>query len=339
MQQVVIMCYQEKFLHLVVAIGLVLLCGYGSAMAQESAATTPPATLPATAPSEPAIRTAEGGRMILNFKDASISAVLEQLSEVAGFAIVPEIKVEGRVTLLSKQAVTPDEAVALLNSVLKTNGYAAIQMGKILKIIPRDRAKKSSIPVRWGSDPEKIDPSDELITQVVPIRFADAVQLKQDLAALIGIEADLSANASSNSLILTDSAANVRRIVQIISILDTHLADSSEVKVFQLKYAGASAAARLINEVFRTDNVPGQQQAVPLPLQLLQRLGRGGGQPGGYQDLERSKVGASEGRKLMATDWPSSGLTVRLAEVRITGTLMKRLEVSLTVPETTTRSM
>jgi general secretion pathway protein D len=77
----------------------------------------------------------------LNYKDASIDAVLEYLSDVAGFVIVKEVPVTGRVTVLSKQPVTPNEAVALLNTVLKTNGYTAIQMGRILKITARDRAK------------------------------------------------------------------------------------------------------------------------------------------------------------------------------------------------------
>lgn len=220
--------------------------------------TTQPATQPTAAarptemPTEAYVRRLNGA-LLLNFKDASIDAVLEQLSEVAGFIIVKETKVEGRVTLLSKQAVSPDEAVSLLNTVLKTNGYAAIQMGRVLKIVPRDTAKRSSIPVRSGSDPTKIQPTDELITQVIPIKYADAAQLRADLAPLIGAEADFTANASSNSLIVTDSAANIKRIAEIISALDTHMADSAEVKVFQLEYASAANAARLILEVFRED--------------------------------------------------------------------------------------
>src|SRR5690242_14599698 len=66
----------------------------------------------------------------LNFKDASVDAVLEYLSDVAGFVIVKEVPVSGRVTLLSKQPVSPSEAVALLNTVLKPNNLTAIQMGR-----------------------------------------------------------------------------------------------------------------------------------------------------------------------------------------------------------------
>ncbi|HEX2971937.1 MAG TPA: type II secretion system secretin GspD [Tepidisphaeraceae bacterium] len=212
----------------------------------------PVAAAPTTQP-EIGVTLAPGGGLILNFKDASIDTALEQLSDVGRFIIVKETKLDGRVTLVSKQPVNSEEAVALLNTALKTNGYAAIQMGRILKVLPRDKAKRSNIPVRSGSDPLKIEPTDELITQVIPIRFADAVQLKNDLAPMIGTDADFSANASSNSVIITDSAANIRRITEIISALDTHMADSSDVKVFRLKNASAANTARLITDVFKED--------------------------------------------------------------------------------------
>src|SRR5437762_1055388 len=250
-------------------VALVLLAGL-QAKAQQP--TTRPATQPANG--QQGVIRADGG-IILNFKDASIDAVLEQLSEVAGFIVVKETKPEGKVTLLSKQPIKRDEILPVLNTVLRNagSGYAAIQQGRVLKIVARDKAKRMPIPVRTGNDPLKVDASDELVTYVIPIRFADAMQLKADLAPLVSPDADFSANASSNSIILTDSTANIKRIMEIISALDTHLADSAEVKVFQLKFASASSTAKLINDVFKEEDQSAQGQ------------GRGGG--GGNNPFRR----------------------------------------------------
>src|SRR5213075_2894906 len=77
----------------------------------------------------------------------------------------------------------------------------------------------------------------------------------------------------SNALVLTDTSANVKRIVQIVAALDTHLADAAEVKVFQLEYASAASTAKLINDVFGTQaQFGGPQGAGQQP---------GGGGPGG----------------------------------------------------------
>ena len=92
----------------------------------------------------------------------------------------------------------------------------AIQMGKLLKIDSLDDAKHADIPVRTGADPTKIANTDELITQIIPVRSVDAVKLKTDLQPLVNTDADLTANAASNSLMLTDTSANVKRIVEIV---------------------------------------------------------------------------------------------------------------------------
>lgn len=226
------------------------------------------------------------GKLVLNFKDASIDVVLDELSAVAGYVIVKEVRTEGRVTLVSRQPLNAEDAVSLLNTVLRNAGYSAIAQGRILKIVSRDKARRLNIPVRSGADPTKIEPTDELITQVIPLRYADATQLKSDLQPLMNPEADFTANASSNALVVTDTSANIRRIVQIVAALDTSVADASEVKVFQLQYANATNAAKLINEVFGTQGSGSrsnnQQQQFPFFMrQFMGGGGFGGGQGGG----------------------------------------------------------
>lgn len=252
------------------------------------AATQPsaPATAPATRPvndGPKGIIVQPGGGLLLNFKDASIDSVLDELSAVAGFIVVKEVKPEGRVTLISKQPVRAADAIPLLNTVLRNAGYAAIQQERILKIVPRDRAKRLNIPVRVGSNPADIESTDELITQVIPLRYADAPQLRQDLQPMINSEADFTANASSNALVITDTSANIRRIVEIVAALDTHLADAVEVKVFQLQYTTASTAAQLINTLFNDPTQQGARGGVggAGATPFGGRFGGAGGFPGG----------------------------------------------------------
>jgi general secretion pathway protein D len=229
------------------------------------------------------VTTQPGGGLILNFKDASIESVLDELSATAGFIVVKIAKPEGRVTLVSKQVVSPADAVSLLNTVLKSAGYAAVQQGRILKILSLDDAKVANIPVHIGSDPTKIDPTDELITQVIPLRQADATQLKNDLAPLVN-PAGFTANASSNALVVTDTAANIRRLVEIVSALDNNLVAASEVIVVQLNYASASGTAKLINDLFGDDasrNRNQQQGGFGGGFPFFRGFGGGGGGPGG----------------------------------------------------------
>src|SRR5258706_9577330 len=128
-----------------------------------------PATQPTTRPSpatQPNGNGAQGiiradGGIILNFKDASIDAVLEQLSEVAGFIVVKETNPEGKVTLLSKQPIKRDEILPVLNTVLRNagSGYAAIQQARLLQIKVRNKTKRTAHPVTNANETLKLKPS------------------------------------------------------------------------------------------------------------------------------------------------------------------------------------
>jgi len=254
-------------------------------------AATQPTSEPASAPapeSAPASQPAAvpGAPISLNFRDASLRTVLEYLSEVAGLVVVEEARVEGRVTVLSRQSITADEAVSLLDTVLKQKGYAAIRIGRTLKIVTLEQAKKELIPVRSGNDPEKITPGDSMVTQIIPIRNADAVKLKADLASLIPSSADVASNASSNTLIITGTESTVRRIVEIIRAIDVHMSEVSQVKVFQLKYANASSAAKLITDIFKEEQTTQQTAGFPFGGRRAFRMP---GMPGGASSEDSEK--------------------------------------------------
>src|SRR5690606_31558119 len=85
-----------------------------------------------------------GGGLMLNFNDVSIDVVLSELSAVAGFKVLKIVRPEGKINLVSKQPVKPSEAISLLNSVLRSHGYVAIQQEDTLKIISVAAAKKAN---------------------------------------------------------------------------------------------------------------------------------------------------------------------------------------------------
>ncbi|HNQ34826.1 MAG TPA: type II secretion system secretin GspD, partial [bacterium] len=234
--------------------------------------------------------------IVLNFQNASLDTILAYLSETAGFIVVRDVAVEGHLTIMSRQPITREEAITVLNTALYQKGYAAIVTGRTLRIIPLADAKKRNLPVRIGNDPSKIEPSDSVVTQIIPVRYVDAVKLRQDLAPLLPASAELIANASSNSLIMTDIEANIRRIMEIVNAVDTAVSSVAEIRVFQLRYANATNTARLINELFRSSQASrqsGQAGAVSGATRFF--TARGGQQPG--QVTVTTQPAASDGSR------------------------------------------
>src|ERR1039457_155786 len=215
----------------------------------------------------------------LNFRGAPLEMGVDYLSKAAGFTIVLETEVKGKVDVWNNRPLTRDEAVAVLDSALNRNGYAAVRNGRTLTIMSRDDAKKRNIPVMPGSNPEAIPKTDEMVTQIIPVRYANVAQLLKDLEPLKPSYATLTANDSANALVLTDTRANVRRMVEIVNALDTSVSSVSTVRVFPLKYADAKDLATAVKELFASPTT--NQQQGNNARQFFRGFGGGGGGGGG----------------------------------------------------------
>ncbi len=223
------------------AVCLILVFGAGVTRAQDA---------PDAAGRPQATTTPAPSGMLMNFEDAPLEAVLRQISEQLGLVIIDGDRLDQRVTIQSRAPLSEQDVVEALNSLLKVHGYAAVLAGRTLRIATLDEAKRSTIPVRSGADPDEIGESDMLIRQVIPVRYGDAERLARELAGIVPSYAILGSNKASNSLIYTATEADVHHLTEIVRALDVSQSAADVVAVFQLKNADAANAATLVQNIF-----------------------------------------------------------------------------------------
>lgn len=228
----------------------------------------PPVSPPAAPASPPPAGTASVTKtdgLRFNFRGAPLETVLNYMSEAAGYVIVLESPLRGTIDMWSAQPVTREEAVQLLNIALNKNGYSASVQGRNLIVSSKDDAKKRNLPIRTGNDPQAIPETAEMVMQIIPLRQIDAVQAAQDLAPLMPPSATLTANADSNSLVVTDTQINVKYIVTLVAALDTSSDSMSTLRVFRLQNADPIEMANLLTNVFQvpTSGVSASRPATP----------------------------------------------------------------------------
>ena len=190
----------------------------------------------------------EGLRM--NFRNVPLEMVLDYMSEAAGFSIIAETDISGEVSVWNNRPLNKEQAVSLLDSILNEKGYAAIRVGNTLKIVSSGNAITENIPVRTGNDPAAIPQSDRMVTQIIPVRYTGAKDLIENLEPLLPENASMTANESSNAVVLTGTENNIRRVAEIIRALDTSISGISQLKVFSLKYSDASELADVVKSLF-----------------------------------------------------------------------------------------
>lgn len=255
-----------------------------------------------------------GAGLQLNFRGAPLDTVLDYLSQAAGFVIVKETDLSGTVDVWSHQPLSRDEAVELLNTVLNEKGYAAIRNGRTLTIVKREDARQRDIPVKTGNNPAAIPKTDEIVTQIIPVRYTNAVNLVENLQPLIPPYATLSANESSNAIVITDTQKNIRKMTEIIQALDSSISSISTVRVFPLSFADAADLVDVIEKIFATET-SGSARGGQFPTPPFFNRGRGGGgDRGGAEADTQSEARSAASRVVAVADERTNSLVVSAPE-------------------------
>ena len=194
-----------------------------------------------------------GGTMVtLDFQDAEITEVIGVIAQATGKNFLYDDRVRGRVTVISPEPVSADEAYRVFESILQVKGFTTVPSpGGILKIVPLRDAKENPIETVTGAKP--LEDRDLFITRLLPLRFVKAEQISETLKPLVSKEASVISYAPTNTLIITDSASNIRRLVNIIDQIDVSTYQE-QIKLIPIRYAGAAALTGQLAEIFGSES-------------------------------------------------------------------------------------
>ena len=269
----------------------------GASVPGGTAPTLPPLPGPASTAG------AAGGLISMDFRGADINNVLKFFAMATNWEIVPDPGLSGPVTIISPKQLTVDQAFQVLQAVLEVRGFSGqLEMRgntQVLRILPLDRAVQSTrnLMAPGIGNGKPLNPNElmnQVVTEVFPIENVDASSLARDLTPLINKGASIVGSAGSNALIVTDTAANVARIGDLIGLLD-RAASNNEMQRFPLTHADATEVANAINNLFGQlfpRGRPGRQPGQPQPGQppMPQIPGQPGAPPGAVGAEARSAV-------------------------------------------------
>ena len=186
----------------------------------------------------------------VNFDQVDIRTVLKTIGDIIGINFVVDAGVSGNVTVMSPTKIRLGELYNVLESILEVNGYAAVPAGDFVKIIPKANAARHSLQVRIGSNPSEIPMGDSVVTQIVPLTYADAAEVSQIIQPLLAKDAQMSTYPRTNSIVITDTSSNIHHAAQIIKQLDVAGLEK-QVNVFSLEYASAQVLSEQITGIMQ----------------------------------------------------------------------------------------
>ncbi len=180
----------------------------------------------------------------VNFVNADVEAVTRAFAAMIDRPIVVDPRVKGSITVYSEQPQSVRDAFASYLSALRGLGFAVVEAGGLLKVVPEADAKLQAGTVSVGEVSVR---GDQVITQIFPLRYENPNNLVAVLRPLISANNTINANPGSNALVITDYAENLQRIAKIIAALD--VASGTEVEVVQMQHAVAADLAPLVQRL------------------------------------------------------------------------------------------
>lgn len=152
----------------------------------------------------------------INLRDADLTAFINEVADITGKNFAVDPRVRGNVTVISNKPLNKDEVYDLFLGVLNVNGVVAIPSGNTIKLVPDSNVKNSGIPY----DSRNKVRGDQIVTRVIWLENTNPNDLIPALRPLMPQFAHMAAIAGTNALIVSDRAANIYQLENIIRNLD-----------------------------------------------------------------------------------------------------------------------
>ncbi|HKV53379.1 MAG TPA: type II secretion system secretin GspD [Candidatus Binataceae bacterium] len=193
-----------------------------------------------------AVHPDDQGLITMNFQNVDLPVLAKFISEITGKNFVLDESVRGKVSIISPTRVTPQQAYAIFQSVLQVKGFTTQQAGAIIKIVPA-RDVRESAELTQSQEPG-LTQGDQYVTRMIKLRNTEATSVMSVVQPMISHDGLVAAFPQDNTLIITDDAYNVQRLLRIIGSLDVQGVQQN-VAVIPLKLAFADDIAQQIQKI------------------------------------------------------------------------------------------
>jgi general secretion pathway protein D len=180
-----------------------------------------------------------GAQLSLDLRDASLRDFVQIVAQSTGRNFILDDRVQGSVTVVAPNAVSPDAIYEIFLNVLELNRLTIVEGDETDRIVPIDVARElapGAERARRGGDFE---------TRVIALDNVPAQEVAEVIRPLLPGEAVLSVVPEAGLLILSDRRENFQRISRLVDRLDSPT--RSAIETIPLRNGKASEMLGVIN--------------------------------------------------------------------------------------------
>ena len=205
-----------------------------------------PETAPEAAGGQPSPSPPAGDPAVgFNCVQCSLAEFVRSLAGELELNYLLDPGVQGTVNIHTYGRMRRSDLRSLLETVLEINGAAMVRQGAVYRILPSQNARQLPLQVRQGGGPAA-----ERVLQVVPLNFVPAAEMSELLTPYLSSGGDITYHQGANFLILSDTPANLGKLLELIRIFDAEVFGDKRVRIYPLEHSRATGLALELGGIF-----------------------------------------------------------------------------------------
>jgi len=190
-------------------------------------------------------------RVTFNLEEAELPDLVRLISNMTGRRFILPTKLRAiKATVFAPTKVTVAEAYQAFLSVLEVNNLTVVPSGRYLKIAEANEIERQTLPLyeEGGTVPA----SDRYVTRLQHLEHVTAEDVTNLLARFMSRTGNITSYAPTNMLIITDTGAQIRRLLRLLSAIDLPRS-GTQTWIEPVHNANASELAERLLEIFAAD--------------------------------------------------------------------------------------
>lgn len=214
----------------------------------------------------------KGPKIVLNFDDADLYAVITTISELLGLNYLVDPNVKGKVTINTAGGLYKKDLFPVFLQILEVNGLTAVKEGKLYRIVQIKDSPRMPIDMRFSLGAEDVPPMEKIIIQIIPLRFISAQEMTKLATPFISAGGTIVSDTASNTLLVVDKGLNILKILRLVQAFDVNVLERVYYRFYPLKNLEAEDTVKTLTDFMSAYQKVGNLEVKFIPMTRLNTI-------------------------------------------------------------------
>ncbi len=191
-------------------------------------------------------------RFLPQYRNSSVDLMLQEISLLTGRTLLRDPGLPAvSVTLESRAEMSHQDFLIAAESLLAMNNIALVPFrNNFIKVVPKDAVARSGVELSLDLDLPQVE-EDAVISQLVQLKHLELAEVQALITERLSPTAKLQPVERSNAFLLTDNRNNIKRVLDILNLIDRPADVREEVRIYEIRHAVASEVKSRLEELIQ----------------------------------------------------------------------------------------